>query len=83
MSKKQEESKGQGEKKHAENSAESQEAEKKVLTYLGQHGSIENSADFAGVKKEILDPVLLSLSAVEYIKLEVLEKKIIELTDEG
>jgi len=36
-------------KKQSENSAESQEAEKLDLTYLGQHGSIENTADFPGV----------------------------------
>ena len=82
-SKKQEESKGTVEKKHAESSAESLEAEKKVLTYLGQHGTIENTEDFVGAKKEVLDPVLLSLSAVEYVKLVVIEKKLIELTDEG
>jgi len=54
-----------------------------VLTYLGQHGTIENTEDFVGAKKEVLDPVLLSLSAVEYVKLVVIEKKLIELTDEG
>ena len=78
-----EEAKAPVEKKHAESSAESLEAEKKVLTYLGKNESIENTADFAGVKKEILGPVLLSLSAVEYVVLQVIEKKLIELTDEG
>jgi hypothetical protein len=33
--------------------------------------------------KEVLEPVLKSLSAEEYIKLNVIERKEIELTDEG
>jgi hypothetical protein len=33
--------------------------------------------------KEFLEPVLKSLSAEEYIKLNVIERKEIELTDEG
>jgi len=33
--------------------------------------------------KDTLEPVLKSLSAEEYVKLDVIERKEIELTDEG
>lgn len=62
------------------------DVENKVLTFVGQNGQIENTEKFcadSGIAKEILDPVLKSLDADEYVKLTVIEKKIIELTDEG
>ena len=62
-----------------------QQVEKMVLTHL-KGGAIENTEQFSEenkVSREDLDPVLKSLSAEEYVKLEVIEKKLIELTDEG
>ena len=56
-----------------------------MLTYL-KDKSIENTEQFSAqtnVAKDELDPVLKSLSAEDYIKLEVIEKKLIELTEEG
>jgi hypothetical protein len=35
------------------------------------------------VSKDELDPVLKSLNAEDYLVLKVIEKKLIELTDEG
>jgi len=35
------------------------------------------------VSKDDLDPVLKSLNAEDYLVLKVIEKKLIELTDEG
>lgn len=63
-----------------------QDIEKAVLTFLGESTQIENTENFSadkGIAKDSLDPVLKSLEAEEYIKLTVIEKKFIELTDEG
>ena len=60
--------------------------EKKVLAYLGEHGKIENTETFQTehkIDKELLEPVIKSLSAEEYVVLSVIERKEIELTDEG
>lgn len=57
-----------------------------VLTFLAKNNKIDNTEDFSakeGVPKEQLDPVLKSLSAEEYLVLEVIEKRLIELTEEG
>jgi len=65
---------------------DSQGIEKTVLTFLDKNPSIDNTEEFETshkIAKEALDPVLKSLSAEEYIKLDVIEKKLIELTDEG
>ena len=60
--------------------------EKKILGHVNDHGSIEDTADFMGQHKlsaEELDPVLKSLVALEYLVLEVIERKQIVLTEEG
>ena len=60
--------------------------EKQILGDLDKAGSIENTESYQEEHKldrEELDPVLKSLSAEEYILLEVIEKKLIELTEEG
>jgi len=55
-----------------------------VLKYIEDHnGSIANTEDFStenGIAKDDLDPILKSLVSEDYIKLEVIEKKLIELT---
>jgi hypothetical protein len=59
--------------------------EKMVLETL-QKGNIENTEQFSEanrVSREELDPVLKSLNVDGYVVLEVIEKKLIELTDEG
>ena len=53
---------------------------------MDKAGTIDNTEEFETtqkITKELLDPVLKSLSAEEYVTLEVIEKKLIELTDEG
>ena len=53
---------------------------------VDKNGEITDTADFIkqeNVTAEELDPVLKSLVALEYIVLEVIERKVIELTDEG
>lgn len=53
---------------------------------MNEHNVIENTEIYQEenkIEREELDPVLKSLSAEEYIKLDVIEKKLIELTDEG
>ena len=60
--------------------------ERQVLAHLNEHNVIENTESYQEAHKidrEELDPVLKSLSAEEYIALEVIEKKLIELTEEG
>lgn len=60
--------------------------EKKVLAYVNEHNQIENTEIYQtqeNLVKEELEAVLKSLSAEEYIKLQVIERKEIELTDEG
>lgn len=62
------------------------ELENLILGTLDKNGSIADTADFTvqnNVTAEVVDPVLKSLSALEYIVLEVIERKKIELTDEG
>ena len=58
--------------------------EKVVLAHLNDHGAIENTETYkVDASKEDLDAVLKSLAAEEYISLSVIERKAIELTDEG
>jgi hypothetical protein len=60
--------------------------EKTILEYLAANGSIDNTESFCGsqsISKEDLEPVLKSLLVDDYVCLEVIERKIIELTDEG
>ena len=60
--------------------------EKTVLKYMNDNGEIKNTENFhveLKVDKEAFDNTLKSLSAEEYIKLNVIERKEIELTDEG
>lgn len=69
-----------------EGSSTTADIEKFVLKYLNDKGSIANTEDFsaeAKISKDTLEPVLKSLVVDEYITLEVIEKKLIELTDEG
>ena len=63
-----------------------QDVEKLVLGFLGENSVIENTESFQtekNVSKDTLEPVLKSLEAEDYIKLTVIEKKLIELTEEG
>ena len=56
------------------------------MKYIQDHGEIANTEKFSEeckVTKDDLDPVLKSLVSEDYIKLDVIEKKLIELTDEG
>jgi DNA-binding PadR family transcriptional regulator len=65
---------------------EAADAERLVLTYLGHNKFIDNTELFQtqnAISREALEPVLKSLEAEEYIKLTVIEKKVIELTEEG
>lgn len=60
--------------------------EKQVLLYLNDHGEISNTETYeaqAKIAKDLLDPVLKSLLVEGYVALEVLERKEIELTEEG
>jgi helix-turn-helix protein len=53
---------------------------------MGEHGEIENSENFGnekGISKDDLEKVLKSLLVDDYLSLEVIERKIIELTEEG
>ena len=57
-----------------------------VLGYLDKNNEIENTENYSEeskIAKDVLDPVLKSLQAEDYIKLLVVEKRLIELTDEG
>ena len=57
-----------------------------ILGYLGKNGGIPNTEDFCNsekLSKEDMEPVLKSLLVDDYVVLEVIEKKLIELTDEG
>ena len=63
-----------------------QEIESKVLNYLNTNNVILDTGDFStaqNISKDDLDPVLKSLTSEDYIVLEVIERKLIELTDEG
>ena len=56
------------------------------MAYVNEHETIANTEEYCsstGISKEDLEPVLKSLSVEEYLKLSVLERKEIELTDEG
>lgn len=59
--------------------------EKAVLSALATAPIADTTAFSAEHKipKEVLDPVLKSLDAEEYVSLAVIEKKFLELTDEG
>ena len=60
--------------------------EKRVLQYINDNGEIKNTENFdveQKFDKEALDNTLKSLSAEEMIKMNVIERKEIELTDEG
>ena len=60
--------------------------EKTVLAYLNTHGEIQNTESYAvesGIGREDLEPVIKSLTAENYISLTVIDRKEIELTDEG
>mgnify|MGYP000908090329 CR=1 FL=1 len=60
--------------------------EKQVLAYINENNTIANSETYyekENLNKEALEAVLKSLSAEEYINLEVIERKVIELTEEG
>ena len=60
--------------------------EKEVLAHLNDNECIENTETYQAEKaitKDILEAILKSLSAEEYIKLDVIERKEIELTNEG
>ena len=53
---------------------------------MDKNGSIADSDVFGNDNKlarDQLDAVLKSLSSEEYIKLDVIERRLIELTDEG
>ncbi len=57
-----------------------------VLQILKKDGAINNTLDLAkelNITHADLDKVLKSLLVDDYVKLEVLEKKLIELTAEG
>jgi len=57
-----------------------------MLSFLDKNGIIEDTDTFClqiGITREQLDPVLKSLVAEDYLKVEVIERKLIELTDEG
>ena len=60
--------------------------EKTVLKYINDNGEIKNTENFdteQKLEKAAFDNTLKSLTAEEYIKLNVIERKEIELTDEG
>jgi phenylalanyl-tRNA synthetase alpha chain len=57
-----------------------------ILGFLAKNGEIPNTEDFCDsekLNKEDLEPVLKSLLVDDYVILEVIEKKLIELTEEG
>jgi hypothetical protein len=68
-------------------SADTAKIEKTVLGFMDKNkGTIENTEEFAkkeSISTEELEPVLKSLLVDEYVILTVLERKLIELTDEG
>ena len=60
--------------------------EEKVLGFLNTNNVIQDSGEFStsqNISKDELDPVLKSLTSENYIVLEVIETRFIELTDEG
>jgi DNA-binding MarR family transcriptional regulator len=57
-----------------------------VLNYLNQNGTIPDTLELAkemAITHENLDKILKSLLADDYVVLEVIEKKLIELTPEA
>ena len=73
--------------KDKEVSADTAKIEKAVLGFMDKNkGVIENTEDFSkeqDIPTEQLEPVLKSLLVDDYIVLNVLERKLIELTEEG
>jgi len=62
------------------------QVEKTVLKYINDNGEIKNTENFnveLKLDKDAFDNTLKSLTADEYIKLNSIERKEIELTDEG
>ena len=60
--------------------------EKLILGSVNDHGLITDTADFMAqhnISSEELDPVLKSLVSLDYLVLDVIESKRIELTEEG
>ena len=60
--------------------------DQQVLTFLKDNDQIADTEIFSkekGVKPEDLEKVLKSLNVDEYINLDVIERKVIELTAEG
>jgi phenylalanyl-tRNA synthetase alpha chain len=60
--------------------------EKQVLAYLNEQKTIANTelySEESKISRDVLEPVLKSLLAEEYVSMSVLERKEIELTDEG
>ena len=69
-----------------ESALDTQAIEKLVLNYVNTNTEIKNTEEFCAeqkLEKDVLDPVLKSLSVDEYVVLDVIEKKLIELTEEG
>lgn len=63
-----------------------EEVQKSILQHLNSHDSIPNTLDFAetlGVSHADIDKNLKSLNADEYVALQVIEKKLLELSEEG
>ena len=70
----------------AEKQVDTSAIENKILGYLAKQGQIENTEAFClaeKMSKEDMEPVLKSLLVDDYVVLEVIEKKLIELTEEG
>jgi len=62
------------------------ELQNKILKYLHANGTIEDTAGYArelGIAHTDLDKSLKSLLVDDYLVLTVIERKVIELTDEG
>ena len=57
-----------------------------MLTQLDKDGEIADSAQVVkslGIHPKVLDAALKSLNVDEYVNLDVIERKLIELTAEG
>jgi len=60
--------------------------ENRILQYLSEHNHIDDTLQFAqrvGVTHTDLDKSLKSLLVDDYLELGVIERKLLELTDEG
>ena len=67
-------------------SGENAALEKLILGAVNDQGMIADTADFTSkhnISPEELDPVLKSLESLEYLVLEVIERRQIVLTEEG